>query len=187
MGFLALSHPFLEENGRTILTVYSELCRRAVFHVCWEELQRTNFFRPSQENLSSQERPWTISCCAISERALADKQHTSARRSGSHPVDSAAVSAPGLPLDSMSSSTLFSFVYSPLILHPPLLQQNQLASHFIRLKFAPEPSPQFAQARLARCSEQNPPAVAPPHTDTAYSSEWREHCFGSVPHSRTGF
>src|ERR1700733_4306528 len=49
----------------------------------------------------------------------ADKQHTSARRSASHPVDSAAVSAPGLPLDSMSSSTFFSFVYSPLILPQP--------------------------------------------------------------------
>src|SRR5260370_24908641 len=56
----------------------------------------------------------------------ADKQHTSARRSGSHPVDSAAVSAPGLPLDSMSSSTFFSFVYSPLILPHPLIATEPL-------------------------------------------------------------
>ncbi|QFT29444.1 Adenosine monophosphate-protein transferase VbhT [Labrenzia sp. THAF82] len=33
MGHLAYAHPFLDGNGRTIMTVHSELCRRAGFHI----------------------------------------------------------------------------------------------------------------------------------------------------------
>jgi len=42
-GLLALSHPFLEGNGRTILTFYSELSRRNGFHVSWEEIAKDEF------------------------------------------------------------------------------------------------------------------------------------------------
>jgi cell filamentation protein len=42
-GFLAHSHPFLEGNGRTILTMFAELTRRAGFHVRWEEIGKKEF------------------------------------------------------------------------------------------------------------------------------------------------
>jgi cell filamentation protein len=42
-GFLAHAHPFLEGNGRTILTVFAELARRAGFHVKWEEIGKMEF------------------------------------------------------------------------------------------------------------------------------------------------
>jgi cell filamentation protein len=42
-GYLAHAHPFLEGNGRTILTIYSELSRRAGFHVEWEAINKTQF------------------------------------------------------------------------------------------------------------------------------------------------
>ncbi len=42
-GFLAHAHPFLEGNGRTILTVFAELTRRAGFHVKWEEIGKREF------------------------------------------------------------------------------------------------------------------------------------------------
>jgi cell filamentation protein len=42
-GYLAYSHPFLEGNGRTILTVYAELCRRAGFYIEWEAIEKNAF------------------------------------------------------------------------------------------------------------------------------------------------
>lgn len=42
-GYFAHAHPFLEGNGRTILTVFAELSRRAGFHVAWEEMDKTGF------------------------------------------------------------------------------------------------------------------------------------------------
>jgi cell filamentation protein len=42
-GYLAHSHPFLEGNGRTILTIYAELCRRAGFHIEWEKIDKASF------------------------------------------------------------------------------------------------------------------------------------------------
>jgi cell filamentation protein len=41
--YLTHAHPFLEGNGRTILTIYSELSRRAGFHVEWEAIDKTQF------------------------------------------------------------------------------------------------------------------------------------------------
>jgi cell filamentation protein len=43
LGYLAHSHPFLEGNGRTILTIFAELCRRARFHIEWEAVDQTSF------------------------------------------------------------------------------------------------------------------------------------------------
>jgi cell filamentation protein len=42
-GYLAHAHPFLEGNGRTILTIYSELSHRAGFHVEWEAIDKALF------------------------------------------------------------------------------------------------------------------------------------------------
>jgi cell filamentation protein len=42
-GYLAHAHPFLEGNGRTILTVFAELSRRADFHVEWEAIDKDQF------------------------------------------------------------------------------------------------------------------------------------------------
>jgi cell filamentation protein len=42
-GYLAYAHPFLEGNGRTILTIFAELTRRARFHVEWEAIDKDQF------------------------------------------------------------------------------------------------------------------------------------------------
>lgn len=42
-GYFAHSHPFLEGNGRTILTIFAELTRRAGFHVNWEAIDKREF------------------------------------------------------------------------------------------------------------------------------------------------
>jgi cell filamentation protein len=44
-GQLAHAHPFLEGNGRTILTVYADLSRRADFHVAWEQMDKDLFLK----------------------------------------------------------------------------------------------------------------------------------------------
>lgn len=50
-GFLAHSHPFLEGNGRTILTIFAELTRRAGFHVRWEDIGKKEFLDTLTEEL----------------------------------------------------------------------------------------------------------------------------------------
>ena len=42
-GYLAHAHPFLEGNGRTILTIFAELTRRSGFHVEWESIDKVQF------------------------------------------------------------------------------------------------------------------------------------------------
>ncbi|MET0742873.1 MAG: Fic family protein, partial [Microvirga sp.] len=42
-GTLAYAHPFLEGNGRTILVVHSELCRRAGIHIDWSAAREADF------------------------------------------------------------------------------------------------------------------------------------------------
>jgi cell filamentation protein len=42
-GYLAYAHPFLEGNGRTILTIFAELSRRSGFHVEWEAIDKAQF------------------------------------------------------------------------------------------------------------------------------------------------
>jgi cell filamentation protein len=42
-GYLAHAHPFLEGNGRTILTIFAELSRRAGFHIEWEAMDTAEF------------------------------------------------------------------------------------------------------------------------------------------------
>jgi cell filamentation protein len=50
-GYLAHAHPFLEGNGRTLLTTYSELCRRGGFHIKWEEIDKDTFLRALTDEL----------------------------------------------------------------------------------------------------------------------------------------
>jgi cell filamentation protein len=50
-GYLAYSHPFLEGNGRTILTVYAELCRRGGFYIEWEAIEKNAFLRALTDEL----------------------------------------------------------------------------------------------------------------------------------------
>jgi len=42
-GYLAHAHPFLEGNGRTILTIFAELTRRSGFYVEWEAIEKKQF------------------------------------------------------------------------------------------------------------------------------------------------
>ncbi|MBF9235624.1 Fic/DOC family protein [Microvirga alba] len=44
-GTLAYAHPFLEGNGRTILAVHSELCRRAGIHIDWSATKEGDFLK----------------------------------------------------------------------------------------------------------------------------------------------
>src|SRR5438270_3763169 len=50
-GYLAHAHPFLEGNGRTILTIYAELCRRGGFHITWEAIHKDAFLRALTDEL----------------------------------------------------------------------------------------------------------------------------------------
>jgi cell filamentation protein len=50
-AYFAHAHPFLEGNGRTILTVYAELCRRGGFHIKWESIEKKPFLDALTEDL----------------------------------------------------------------------------------------------------------------------------------------
>jgi cell filamentation protein len=50
-GYFAHAHPFLEGNGRTILTVFAEMCRRADFHVRWEKIEKRPFLEALTDEL----------------------------------------------------------------------------------------------------------------------------------------
>ncbi|MDF1600336.1 Fic family protein [Mesorhizobium sp. YIM 152430] len=43
MGYLAHAHPFLDGNGRTIMTAHAELCRRAGMHIDWSQTEKTAY------------------------------------------------------------------------------------------------------------------------------------------------
>ena len=42
-GLLAYAHPFLETNGRTLMTVHADLSRRANFHIDWPRIGKQDF------------------------------------------------------------------------------------------------------------------------------------------------
>lgn len=50
-GYFAHAHPFLEGNGRTILTMFAELTRRADFHIDWEAIDKSLFLSTLNEEL----------------------------------------------------------------------------------------------------------------------------------------
>lgn len=43
MGLLCHGHPFLEGNGRTLMAVHAELCRRAGVRVAWENVAKADY------------------------------------------------------------------------------------------------------------------------------------------------
>lgn len=43
MGYLAHAHPFLDGNGRAIMTVHAELCRRAGIHIDWSQTEKAAY------------------------------------------------------------------------------------------------------------------------------------------------
>lgn len=51
MGNLALAHPFLDGNGRTILLVYSELCYRAGFSIDWSQTTKEGYLAALSEEI----------------------------------------------------------------------------------------------------------------------------------------
>lgn len=58
MGLLALAHPFLDGNGRTILLVYLELCHRAGFAIDWSRTTKSGYLQAlSAEIQEPRERP----------------------------------------------------------------------------------------------------------------------------------
>ncbi|MCB1468616.1 MAG: Fic family protein [Rhizobiaceae bacterium] len=65
MGYLAFGHPFLDGNGRTIMTVHSELCRRAGMHIDWSQTNKEDYLnaltreleRPGKGHLDSYSKP----------------------------------------------------------------------------------------------------------------------------------
>jgi len=40
---VSYSHPFLDGNGRTILTIHSELCRRSGMHIDWDKTNKEDY------------------------------------------------------------------------------------------------------------------------------------------------
>lgn len=50
-GYFAHAHPFLEGNGRTILTVFTELCRRSGFYVRWDQIAKKIFLETLTDEL----------------------------------------------------------------------------------------------------------------------------------------
>lgn len=51
MGNLALAHPFLDGNGRTILLVYTELCYRAGFSIDWSKTTKDGYLAALSEEI----------------------------------------------------------------------------------------------------------------------------------------
>lgn len=51
MGYLAYAHPFLEGNGRTIMLVHSEMCRRAGIHIDWKQVDKTEYLKALSDEL----------------------------------------------------------------------------------------------------------------------------------------
>jgi fido (protein-threonine AMPylation protein) len=53
MGYLAYAHPFLDGNGRTIMTVHAELCRRAGMHIDWSKTNKTDYLNALTKELDA--------------------------------------------------------------------------------------------------------------------------------------
>ena len=53
MGHLAFGHPFLDGNGRTLLLVHSELCRRAGFSIDWPRTRKADYLAALTKEIES--------------------------------------------------------------------------------------------------------------------------------------
>ncbi|MBD8472919.1 Fic family protein [Pseudomonas sp. CFBP 8770] len=68
MGLLALAHPFLDGNGRTILLIFTELCYRAGFSIDWSKTTKDTYLTalsaeildPSQRLLDEYLKPHIV-------------------------------------------------------------------------------------------------------------------------------
>ena len=43
LGLLCHGHPLLDGNGRTLMTVHAELCRRAGIRIAWEDMAKADY------------------------------------------------------------------------------------------------------------------------------------------------
>ena len=57
LGLLCHGHPLLDGNGRTLLTVHAELCRRAGFRIAWEDVAKADYLAALTREL---ERPGRV-------------------------------------------------------------------------------------------------------------------------------
>jgi len=77
MGYLAFGHPFLDGNGRTIMTVHSIMAQRAGFSVDWSATSKTAYLnaltneleRPGQGILDKYLKPFIGSAVAYDKLA----------------------------------------------------------------------------------------------------------------------
>lgn len=53
MGLLAHAHPFLDGNGRTIMTVHADLCRRAGMRIDWSQTNKTDYLNALTRELEN--------------------------------------------------------------------------------------------------------------------------------------
>ena len=53
MGLFAFGHPFLDGNGRTMLLVHAELCRRAGFSILWQHTRKNDYLLALTNEIAS--------------------------------------------------------------------------------------------------------------------------------------
>ena len=53
MGLFAFGHPFLDGNGRTMLLVHAELCRRAGFSILWQHTRKNDYLLALTDEIAS--------------------------------------------------------------------------------------------------------------------------------------
>lgn len=53
LGELAYIHPFLDGNGRTLLVVFNELCRRSNFSIDWSKINKTDYLMALTEEIEN--------------------------------------------------------------------------------------------------------------------------------------
>ena len=57
LGLLCHGHPLLDGNGRTLMTVHAELCRRAGIRIAWEDVAKADYLTALTREL---ERPGKV-------------------------------------------------------------------------------------------------------------------------------
>jgi len=53
LGLFAYAHPFLDGNGRTMLVIHSELCRRGAFSIDWTRMDKGRYLRALSDEIES--------------------------------------------------------------------------------------------------------------------------------------
>ena len=99
LGMFAYAHPFLDGNGRTILLVHHELCRRAGFSISWGDVDRDEYLAALGEEISTPARgmldslllphvapPIELSDIAASVPRISEPQPQARRHDNGHAV-----------------------------------------------------------------------------------------------------